>query len=52
VKSFNGNFPWWSKDGMGGAVAKRTGAASFVLATTHNGKADWPNALKHIRCLE
>ena len=50
VKSFNGNFPWWNKDGMGGPVAKRTGADSFVLATTRNGKADWPNALKHTRC--
>ncbi len=50
VKSFNGNFPWWSKDGIGGPVAKRTGADSFVLATTRNGKADWPNALKHTRC--
>lgn len=50
VKSFNGNFPWWNKDGMGGPVAKRTGADSFMLATTRNGKADWPNALKHTRC--
>lgn len=50
VKSFNGNFPWWSKDGIGGPVAKRMGADSFILATTRNGKADWPNALKHTRC--
>lgn len=50
VKSFNGNFPWWSKDGIGGPVAKRTATDSFVLATTRTGKADWPNALKHTRC--
>jgi hypothetical protein len=50
VKSFNGNFPWWSKDGTAGPVAKRTGADSFVLATTRNGRADWVNALKHTRC--
>jgi hypothetical protein len=50
VKSFNGNFPWWSKDGIGGPVAKRTGADSFVLATTRNGKADWAGARKHTRC--
>ncbi len=50
VKTFNGNFPWWSKDGIGGPVAKRTGTDSFVLAATRNGKADWSNALKHIRC--
>lgn len=52
VKSFNGNFPWWSKDGIGGPVAKRTGANSFVLAATRNSKADWPNALQHTRCPE
>ncbi len=52
VKSFSGNFPWWSRDGLGGPVAKRTGADSFVLASTRNGKADWPNALKHTRCPE
>lgn len=50
VKSFAGNFPWWSKDGAGGPVAKLTGADSFVLAPTRNGKADWANALKHSRC--
>ncbi len=52
VKSFSGNFPWWSKDGIGGPVAKRTGADSFVLAATRSGKADWRNALKHTRCPE
>ncbi len=50
VKSFAGNFPWWSKDGIGGPVAKRIDAESFVLATTRNGKADWTNGLKHTRC--
>ena len=52
VKSFKGNFPWWSKDGIGGPVAKRTGEDSFILATTRNGKADWSGALKHTRCPE
>lgn len=50
VKSFGGNFPWWSKDGTGGPVAKRIDADSFVLATTRSGKADWANGLKHKRC--
>jgi hypothetical protein len=50
VKSFNGNFPWWSKDAAGGPVAKLTDTDSFVLATTRNGKADWVNAQKHRRC--
>ncbi len=50
VKDFRGNFPWWPVGDMGGPVARKAGADAFLLAPTVSGKADWNNALMHIRC--
>lgn len=51
VKDFRGSFPWWPVGDIGGPVARKAGADAFLLARTVNGKADWNNALKHIRCI-
>lgn len=51
VKKFGGNYPWWPTGDGPGAVAKRIDENTFVLAATGMmGKADWKNAIKHMRC--
>ncbi|MDP2228749.1 MAG: hypothetical protein Q8J78_14865 [Moraxellaceae bacterium] len=50
IKTFAGNYPWWPLDDGPAPVAKRIGDNAFVLARTQMGRADWANALQHIRC--
>lgn len=49
VRSFGGNYPWWTDAGPS-PVARRIDDKTFVLAPTRVGKADWRNAIKHTKC--
>ena len=50
VRSFKGNFPWWSASGGGNLVAKRVDETTFDLAGVGPmGKADWAHAFRHTR---
>jgi hypothetical protein len=50
VRSFGGNYPWWSATGGGNLIARRVNEDTFDLAGVGAmGKADWAHALRHTR---
>lgn len=50
VRSFKGNYPWWSAAGGTNLVARQVDENTFDLAGVGPmGKADWDQALRHNR---